>query len=199
MKSLLTLRKRKGLTQKDMADYLGISRQAYANYETGNREPDIHTLKSLSEYFHVSIDTLLDNESPSIKKHGVKIPVFGSVAAGIPIEAITDIEDYEEISEELAATGEFVALKIKGSSMEPMMLAGDTVIIRVQNTIETGEIAVVLITGAEATCKKIKKTPEGIMLISLNSVYDPMFFTNKEIESLPVRIFGKVIEMRRAF
>jgi repressor LexA len=81
--------------------------------------------------------------------------------------------------------------------MEPLLLAGDTVIIRVQDTIETGEIAVVLVNGEEATCKKIKKTPEGIMLISLNSDYDPMFYTNAEIESLPIRIFGKVVEMRR--
>ncbi len=197
MKRLLTLRKEKGLTQKDIAEQLGISRQAYANYESGNREPDICTLRHLSEYFEVSIDVLLDN--PTANKRGVKIPVFGNVAAGIPIDAITDIEDYEEITDELAASGEYVALKIKGDSMEPKMSEGDVVIVRVQPTIESGEIAIVIINGDNATCKKIKKTEEGIMLISLNSAYEPMFYSNKQIEDLPIRIFGKVVELRAKF
>ena len=81
--------------------------------------------------------------------------------------------------------------------MQPMMLEGDTVIVRVQDTIETGEIAVVMVGGSEATCKKVRRTADGVVLIPLNNAYDPMFYTNTEIESLPVRIFGKVVEMRR--
>lgn len=197
MKTLLSLRKSKGLTQKDIADHLGISRQAYANYESGNREPDIHTLKALSEYFQISIDGLLDNDTS--RKKGIKIPVYGSVAAGIPVEAITDIEDYEEITEEMASLGEYAALKIKGDSMEPRMTAGDVVIVRIQETIENGEIAIVMINGDEATCKKVMKTNDGIMLISTNPKYEPMFYSNKQIEELPLRIWGKVVELRAKF
>ena len=57
--NLLSLRKQKGLTQKDLAEHLGISRQAYANYESGSREPDIATLKQLADFFDVSVDCLL--------------------------------------------------------------------------------------------------------------------------------------------
>lgn len=199
MNVLTDLRKKKGVTQKDLSDYLGISRQAYANYENGNRSPDFDTLKMLSAYFSVTTDFLLGNETPGNSKKGIRIPVFGSVAAGIPIEAITDIEDYEEITEELAATGEFFALKIRGDSMTPMMMDGDIVIIRAQESIENGEIAIVFVNGDDATCKKIKKTPEGVMLISVNPAYEPMFYSNKEIEELPVRILGKVVELRRPF
>jgi len=198
MDILLNLRKNKGVTQKDISDYLGISRQAYANYEAGNRAPDFQTLKKLSAYFSVSVDYLLGNETIA-NKSGVRIPVYGSVAAGIPIEAITDIEDYEEITEDMARTGEFAALKIKGRSMEPRFTEGDVVIVRLQNTIESGDIAVVIVNGDEATCKKIKKTPEGVMLISTNPDYEPMFFSNKEIEEKPVRIWGKVVELRAKF
>jgi len=198
MDILLNLRKNKGVTQKDISDYLGISRQAYANYEAGNRAPDFQTLKKLSAYFSVSADYLLGNETIA-NKSGVRIPVYGSVAAGIPIEAITDIEDYEEITEDMARTGEFAALKIKGRSMEPRFTEGDVVIVRLQNTIESGDIAVVIVNGDEATCKKIKKTPEGVMLISTNPDYEPMFFSNKEIEEKPVRIWGKVVELRAKF
>lgn len=198
MDILLNLRKNKGVTQKDISDYLGISRQAYANYEAGNRAPDFQTLKKLSAYFSVSVDYLLGNETIA-NKSGVRIPVYGSVAAGIPIEAITDIEDYEEITEDMASTGEFAALKIKGRSMEPRFTEGDVVIVRLQNTIESGDIAVVIVNGDEATCKKIKKTPEGVMLISTNPDFEPMFYTNKEIEEKPVRIWGKVVELRAKF
>jgi repressor LexA len=197
--NLLSLRKKKGITQKELASYLGISRQAYANYEAQTREPPIETLIQLADFFEISVDELLRKEcNENINKRGVRIPVFGTVAAGIPIEAITDIEDYEEITEELAATGEYVALKIKGDSMTPMMIDGDTVIVRIQETIESGETAVVMINGSEATCKKVRKTPEGIILIPTNNSYDPMFFTNQEVQDLPIRIFGKVVEMRRS-
>ena len=133
------------------------------------------------------------------RKKGIKIPVLGNVAAGIPLEAITDVDDYEEISEAMAAGGEYVALRIHGDSMEPRMQEGDVVIVRVQDTIESGETAIVMVNGDEATCKRVKITPDGIMLISNNPDYEPMFYSRKQVEELPVRIFGKVVELRAKF
>jgi len=133
------------------------------------------------------------------RRNGIKIPVYGYVAAGVPIEAIEDILDYEEIDEELAETGEFFALKIKGNSMEPYIMQEDIVIVRKQPTAENGEIVIAFINGDEATCKKIKRTSEGIMFISFNSAYEPMYYSRNEVNDLPVVILGKVIEMRRTF
>ena len=199
MDTLLNLRKNSGVTQQDLANYLGISRQAYANYENGNREPDFRTLTKLSCYFNVSIDYLLGNDS-LLKPLGKNyIPVYGTVAAGIPLQAIQDIEDYEEISDDMARTGEFAALKIKGNSMLPRFTPGDVVIVRLQEDVNDGDIAIVIVNGDEATCKKIKKTPEGVMLISTNPDYEPMFYTNREISEKPVRIWGKVVELRAKF
>lgn len=79
------------------------------------------------------------------------------------------------------------------------MRDGDVVIVRLQDDCNTGDIAIVIVNGDEATCKKIKKTPEGIMLIPLNQNFEPMFYSNKEIVELPVRIFGKVVELRAKF
>lgn len=135
----------------------------------------------------------------NIKPQGVRIPVYGSVAAGIPLEAIQDIEDYEEITEDMARAGNFAALKIKGNSMLPRFTPGDVVIVRLQDDVDTGDIAIVMVNGDEATCKKIKKTPEGVMLISTNPEYEPMFYSNQEIADLPVRIWGKVVELRAKF
>lgn len=81
------------------------------------------------------------------------------MAAGIPIEAIEDVIDYEEISEELAHTGDFFALKIKGDSMEPRICNGDVVIVRKQNYAESGDLVIVLVNGDSANLQKVGKVP----------------------------------------
>ena len=132
-------------------------------------------------------------------KKAIRIPVLGNVAAGVPIEAIEDVIDYEEISEELAHTGDFFALKIKGDSMEPRICNGDVVIVRKQNYAESGDLVIVLVNGDSATCKKLAKFPSGIRLIPFNQTYEPMFYSNEEIENKPVRIIGKVVENRQKY
>ena len=197
-KSLATLRKIKKISQEKLAKELQVSRSTIAMWENNSNEPDNKTLIKIANYFDISVDELIGNEETPAKE-GIKIPVFGHVAAGIPISAIEDIIDYEEISKEIAAKGEYFGLVIKGDSMEPRMTTGDVVIVRSQPTAETGDIAIILIGNEEGTCKKIKKTPEGIMLISLNPTYEPMFYSNKEIEQLPITILGKVVELRAKF
>lgn len=133
-------------------------------------------------------------------KKATRIPVLGEVAAGIPIEAIQDIVDHEEIDAALAATGEFFGLRIKGSSMEPRIREGDVVIVRRQEDAETGDTAVVLVNGDSATVKRIKKEPDGgIWLIPNNPAYDSRHFSPAEIRDLPVNIIGKVVELRGKF
>lgn len=134
------------------------------------------------------------NQNPG---KGVKIPVLGCIATGIPIETTEDILDYEEITPELAATGKFFALKIHGRSMEPRMLDGDVVIVKRQDDVESGDIAIILVNGNEATVKRVKKQTDGITLIATNtSVYEPHFYSNKEIKKLPVQILGKAVELK---
>lgn len=188
----------KQMSPNKVAKELNISSGAITSWKQG-KIPYPATLLKIANYFNVSVDYLIGSETSDKQPKGVKVPVFGTVAAGIPISAIEDIIDYEEIDEQTANSGEYFALKIKGDSMEPRMTSGDVVIVRSQSTIESGDIAIVLINGEEATCKKIKHTPEGIMLISLNPAYEPMFYSKKQIEELPIRILGKVVELRAKF
>lgn len=199
MENLRKLRISKGLQQKELAPLLNIKISTYCQYETGKRQPDYDTLKKIADYFEVSTDYLIGREEQTEQRKGIRIPVLGRVAAGIPIEAIEDILDYEEITEDEARMGEYFALKIKGHSMEPTISNGDVVIVIRQQTVDNGDIAIVLVDGEEATCKKIKMTPEGVMLIPLNQNYDTMFYSNKEIEDKPVSIIGKVVECRKKF
>lgn len=196
--NLKKYRKNKGFTQADVAKILNITPQAYANYEQGTRTPDINTCKLLSEIFDISLYTLLDEEPP--KKKGVKIPVLGTIPAGIPIEAIEDIIDYEEISEEMASRGEYFALKVKGTSMSPEITDGEVAIVKAQEDAESGDICVVMVNGDNATLKRIKKSTQGITLVPTNTIdFEPTFYTNEEILTLPVRILGKVVETRKTW
>ena len=199
---LKELRQQKGVTQSELAKLLNMQRSTLGMYETGKREPNFETLNMFANFFNVDMNTLMDmnntsNQNPSSPVRSIKIPVLGTVVAGIPLEAVENIIGWEEISPAMAATGEHFALRIKGTSMEPRICEGDIVVVRKQEDIESGDTAIVLINGGEATVKKVKKTEEGIMLIANNmAVYSPHFYSNKDIESLPVQIIGKVVELR---
>ena len=130
------------------------------------------------------------------KRKGVTINVLGRVAAGIPIEAIEEIIDTEEITEELARTGNFFGLQIHGNSMEPRIYEGDVVIVRQQDDADSGDVVIAMINGDDATCKRLRKYRDGIELIPNNPSYEPMFFSNDEIMTKPVKIIGKVVELR---
>lgn len=135
---------------------------------------------------------------PDVRK-GIKIPVLGRVAAGLPLEAVEEIIGYEEITPELAASGDYFALAIQGDSMAPTICQGDVVVVRKQEDIENGEIAVVLVNGQDATVKKFFRTEQGVKLVPLNPNYEPLFFTAEEVGRLPVVAVGKVVELRRKF
>lgn len=191
-----------GKTRKDLSEALGISYFTVTSWVNGKKYPRMDKVEMLANYFGISKSDLIEDNVDALKnanasKDGIRIPVLGTVQAGIPIEAIEDVVDWEEIPESMARTGDFFGLKVKGSSMEPRFLEGDTVIVRKQPNIESGEIAIVLVNGNEATMKRVVKHKHGISLIALNAaVYEPRFFTVDEIENLPVRIVGKVVELR---
>jgi repressor LexA len=190
-----------GLSQQRLANKLGVSRSTVAMWETGKSQPDNSLLLKSAQILNVSVDELLGNESaPQKSDNAIKVPVLGYVAAGIPIEQIEDILDYEELDpERFNPNCEYFALKIRGDSMQPRIMDGDVVIVRKQPSVESGEIAIVCVNGEEATCKQVRKHEDGLSLISLNQSYAPMYFTPKEVAEKPVTILGKVIELRGKF
>lgn len=203
---LKSLRTSQGLTQDELSRNLRISRSTIGMYESGAREPDFETLELIADYFNVDTDYLLGRSTkttyiptPASPRKGITINVYGRVAAGIPLEMIEDVIDTEEIPEELAKTGEFFGLQIHGDSMEPKISQGDIVIVRKQDDAETDNIVIAAVNGTDATCKRLKKYKDGIALISTNPAYEPMYFSNQEIIEKPVRIIGRVVELRAKF
>lgn len=196
MNIIRELRKQKGLSQSELAALCNVHQTAVSQWENGRTSPDNDSLRILAGVLGVTVGALIGGEDIG---GTVLVPVLGYVRAGIPMEAVEDILDYEEISADMASRGEYFGLKIKGDSMFPLFQAGDTVIVRHQPDADSGEIAVVLVNGNDATVKKLIKKDTSILLVSENSAYEPMMFSKSEIESLPVTIIGKVVELRRKF
>ena len=204
---LKQLRNEKKINQRELANFLKVAPSTISMYESGQREPNFEVLESLADFFNVDLNYLLGKSNKTTKlmledsqpPQGLKIPVLGTVAAGIPISAVEDILDYEEVPQSWESQGEFFALKIKGDSMEPRMESGDVVIVKQQSDANSGDTVIVLVNGDDATCKKLQKTDNGIMLVSTNPKYPPMFYSNEEISTKPVVILGKVVELRQKY
>ncbi|MHB1152063.1 MAG: helix-turn-helix domain-containing protein [Eubacteriales bacterium] len=200
---LLALIAEKNITRNKLLKDLNINKSAILNWTQRGTVPGGDTLTLIADYFGVTTDYLLGNEvkikSIPQKRRMRKIPVYGKVAAGTPITALENIIEYVEIDEEEYSDGDYIALQIKGQSMEPKFSDGDVVIVRSQPDVESGQIAVLIINGDEATVKRLVKHKDGIALVSTNPTYDPMYFSNKEVEDLPVIVFGRVVELRSKF
>lgn len=201
MNKLKELRKYNKFTQCEIAKKLKISQQTYSNYESESTEAPHEILKQLAQIFDVSVDYLLGNDNnknstPTPKPN--RIPVLGKIPAGIPINMIEDILDYEEIdAEKLTGGKEYFALKVQGDSMYPKFQDGDVLIVKKQDDCENGTFAVVAVNGDDATFKKVIKKADSIILQPLNDKYEPIIYNNEQIQKLPVRILGVVVEIRR--
>ena len=195
-KNLKHLRLSKGLSQKALAQKLNVSQAAIYYWENGKRSPDILMLERISKLFNINMSDLL-GVSEDIPSKAVRIPVFGSVPAGVPTEAIEDIIDFEDIPREWTdGNREYFGLKVKGASMYPKYLENDTVIVRKQSDCESGQDCIVYVNGYDATLKRVLKQTDGIMLQPLNPEYAPVLYPYEEGEC-EVKIAGVVVEIRR--
>lgn len=193
------LTEEQNMSMSELGRRVGIAKSAISRYFNGTRELPLNKIGDFASVLHTTPDYLLGIDYEPPKPQGLKIPVLGTVAAGIPISAVEDILDYEEVPQSWESQGEFFALKIKGDSMEPRMESGDVVIVKQQSDANSGDTVIVLVNGDDATCKKLQKTDNGIMLVSTNPKYPPMFYSTEDIQTKPVVILGKVVELRQKY
>ena len=150
----------------------------------------------MAAYLGCSVDDIALDPKEAHRKRSFSIPVYARVGAGPPLEASEEIIDREEISERMASLGNFYGLRISGDSMEPRIVRGDVVIVRKQDTADDGDIVIAIVNQNDAVCKRLKKYKGGIALVSNNPMYEPMYFTITDTQDIPVRIIGKVVELR---
>lgn len=215
------IRKYRGdVSLRDFADKCGISHTHLDSIEKGvdprTGKPvkvTVETLKKIASAMHMSINDLLINsgdvkleelnydnvEFIDVDTNVIKIPVYGSIKAGIPIESQSDIIDYIDIPNDWLIGGKnFFGLKISGDSMFPKYLEEDIVIFEQCDDIEkyNNKDVAVMINNTESTFKKILVNDQGIILQPYNTAYDIMMFSKEQVEQLPIRVVGVAREKR---
>lgn len=191
-----------------LAQKMGIkSKSTIYRYMNAEMSPKITTVKYLAEYYNVNPIWLMGYDVDMRKKSKldklgnpvVEIPILGTVKAGYNYLAQENWIGTIDIDKKLADSGEFFALRVKGDSMAPVLIEDDIVIIKKQDDFENGDIVVAIVNGDEATIKKGKKSESKILLQPFNTNYDPLIFTEEEMDTIPVRIVGIVKQLKREF
>ena len=196
-KRIRFLRNEAGWNQEELGNKMNLAKVTISQYENETRTPNTDIINQFADLFNVSVDYLLgrDNEK---NKNGdyITINVYGRVPAGIPLEAIEDIQDTEELSlKDYSPSKDYIGLIVDGDSMYPKYLPGDTIIIEVTPQCENGEDCVVYVNGYDATLKTVIKNNDGsITLQPINPSYPP---TTYGPDDEPIKILGKVKEIRR--
>ena len=208
-KFLKQLRKERRISQVQLAAMLGVTQAAVSKWERDGVPPGTENMSKLSVILGVSVDELLKGERaapvqeiqyvPSDRtQRFIRVPVVGRIPAGIPVEAIEDIEDWEDYPVEDTIPGRrYFGLRINGDSMEPEYRDGDVIIVQQQEECRSGDDCAVMVNGDDATFKRVRLSERGMTLQPLNSKYEPVFFTPQQVRDLPVRILGVVVEIRR--
>lgn len=182
--------------RNEVARDLNIPYSTLADWYNGNKYPRIDKIQLLADYFNIKKSDLVENRNNILKKS--RIPVLGRIPAGIPIEMIEEVIDFEDISEEmLKGDREYFGLKVSGDSMIPKYLDGDVLIVQKTNDCESGQDCIVMVNGDDGTFKRVIKNKDGIILQPLNPNYEIKFYSNDDIEKLPIKILGVVKEIRR--
>lgn len=187
----------KGIKPTNACKESGVGGSFLSDINRG-QVPSVAKVQMLADYLGVTTSELL-GEAPGSSSSGIRVPVLGTIPAGIPLDAIEDILDWEEIPAAWATGGrQYFGLRVRGDSMYPRYLDGDTVILKKETTCESGDDCAVLVNGSEATLKQVMIKGDGSLeLRPTNPAYPPRTYSPAEIESVPVQIIGVVVELRR--
>lgn len=199
MNRIKLLREEKNIYQKDLAKLLDVSIPAINYYENEKRAMDTKTALTLAEYFGVSVDYLLGktdirNNIDSSNKRVYMCPVYGQISAGQPNWAEECIEGRLMLDPDLMGIvnpEEHFFLRVNGESMNKVVRNGAFALIHKQDTVNDGEIAVVLVNGYDATLKKFTK--KGNVIVLEPESTDPSFKTQIYDQTTPIKILGKYV------
>lgn len=198
--NLRHLRIQRGMKQEDLANKLQKDYSTIGKWENGTRSPIMADVLKIAELFNVSLEQLIggniiyDNFQPVTNT--IKIPIYGSIKAGLPLESQNDIVDYMDVPSEWSNGKKLFGLKLSGDSMFPKYNDGEIVIFKQEQDLEhqKNKDCAVMINHTESTFKKLLVNDTGIVLQAYNPNYDIMIFTMKDVQELPIVILGIAIK-----
>lgn len=206
---------RGSMSLRDFAAKCGISHTHLDSIEKGydprTNKPvsvTIETLKKIASAMNMTVNDLLicsgeiklDElvyDNAEVITDTIKIPIYGSIKAGVPLENQNDIIEYMDIPKEWVKGGKkLFGLQLSGDSMYPKYLDKETVIFEQTHDLESykNKDCAIMINGTESTFKKVLVNEQGIVLQPYNTAYDIMIYSNEDVKSLPIVILGKAIK-----
>lgn len=201
--NIKNLRLQHNLSQKEFAAIAGVSDKAVSTWENGTKTPRMGAIQKIADHFGLLKSAIIE---PSIDQQfrpaiydSYKIPILNRASTKVPPHNSNEIIGYESLNDAYRNDGySYFALQMQGHSMEPTIMDGDTIIVRQQDTVDNGQIAVLSINGEDSIIKEVKRNDDGITLIGHNAaIYTPQFYSHQDIEALTLTIIGRVIEIRR--
>lgn len=199
--NLKSVREKSGISQAALAKVLNVSQGTIGNWETGKRTPDAEMLKTISKYFRITVDELIGNDReisnirdviPQDKVH--MIPVYATVSAGFGAYAEDNIIDHlPMIIDNPYDVADTIGIRVKSDSMYPKIEDGDIIIVRKQESVDSGSVAVLLLDGEEGLVKKVEYGKDWIELHSFNPEYKTRRFEGADV--LRLRVVGKVLKV----
>lgn len=202
------LREKHGLTLDEIAKAVGVSKGTVWKWEKGdiaNMRRD--KIAKLSEVLKTTPAYLMgwdekQDFSPAIPgralqyRRGRRLPVLGSIPAGVPMLAEENIEGYDFA--DVPENEDYFFLRVRGNSMiDAHIFDGELVLVRAQSFAENGQVVVCLVNGDEATLKRYQQKEDVVVLMPANQEYEPIIVSSKDFESGYARILGVVAEVRR--
>lgn len=200
------LRKELKLTQEDVGKALGIQKAAVNKYEKDTvKNIKRENIIKLAKLLKTTPEYLLGWELPDnmypAHEDFVLLPVLAKVSAGMGCyaDSVNNASIGYEPIQKSSLTGDepYVYLQVEGDSMYPMFMEGDLVLVRCQNSVDSGSFAVVTIDGEDGVIKKIIYGKNYIELHSINPMYPIRRFEGEDV--LKVRVFGLVKESKRKY
>lgn len=209
---LKKIREEREISLREVYKRTGITFSHLSMIENGKRNVTPALLKNLASFYGVSyldlyekagyIDLIASEKEPNIlvplsELNQTEIPVLGKVKAGYDYLAQENVIGHVFLDFKPSDPENYYALQVTGDSMEPLFSDGDIAIVHKQDDFENGNTCIILVNGDEATVKKVVKKEDGIELIAMNPYYPPRCFSKNEMDEIPVRIIGKVVEARK--
>lgn len=206
MNRIKKLREEKNMLQEELAKILNVTQKTISNYETESRDIPTKYIMQLADFFDVTSDYLLgksdikkdkssSENKENLSSNMVMLPVYGEIAAGLPNWAIECLEGYLPLDPNfmnILNPNECFFLRVNGESMNKVISNGAYALIRKQDIVNNGEIAVVLVDNYNATLKRFSKTGD-IVILSPESDSDEFKPLPVNLKETTIKILGKYI------
>lgn len=197
----------RNITQAELCKRTGIPKSAMSQYISGAFRPKQTRTYLIAEALHVNIAWLMgaddipmdseDNTIIALPSDNIFMrPLYESVAAGFGAPAVNQIISYiPTYINNVSEKDKYIWVRVEGDSMFPKIENGDKILIRLQDSVDSGQIGVVLIDGEEAVVKKINYGDNWIELESFNPYYPPRRFEGSDVQQ--IRVVGLVREVSK--